>query len=815
MSQPPQPPDQSPDSAAAGGEDAQPFIITLPDDPASGNDWYLWAAVLALLALVAFWPAINGTFLWDDDQYVTQNRALSDPDGLKQIWSIPPGTIQYYPLTFTALWIEHHFWANNSLGYRVVNLLLHAGGAIILWRILRRLSIPAAWAAAAIWAVHPLQAESVCWISELKNVLSGILALSCALFYLEFVGLRDPEAKERIWNLTEDWQLYAISAGFFVLALLAKTVVCVVPVALLFILWWKRRNSKLAVLGLLPMLVIGAALAGVTSRLETDPNGPIGASGPEWQLSFVQRMFIAGRGFWFYIAKLALPIHQSFVYPRFIPAGGEGIAYLVAAALVVVVLAIGIKKFGAGPLTAVLCYGALLFPALGFFNVYPFRFSFVADHYQYLAGIPLIVLVVAILARILSPIWEKQAAADPAPGTGRSAAVAVLIAAVLLVLGITSWARATVFAEPGTLWQDVLQPGKNPDSWLAAYNLAKLRQSDAVHSFEDAASYLQTSDEVSSKQSADDALALLDESDRLIQKVLDNPTTPDDIRYRAEDQLAENDITRLRSPGSNSVTLMQHAAGELTSALAIHAAQNDPLPFYTLGIVNLNRAQDLQKRLAPSTERATVTVTTQSATTRPYSPDEQQIVDLDKQAQDNFLQAATIAVDQLKSNTVGPEALRVLPLAVFQRGNIDWTLAALSRAHNDVNSEKQYSKEAADDYNDAVNFNPTSVDVRYRLALALENLGDLPHAKEQLLYILTNLDDKYAPAYNEVGRVILELGPTSMEEFQAAVESIKTALTLDPNMIGAQRNLSLALKMLATSRPVTQPATAPASRPSP
>jgi tetratricopeptide (TPR) repeat protein len=815
MSQPPQPPDQSPDSAAAGGEDAQPFIITLPDDPASGNDWYLWAAVLALIALVAFWPAINGTFLWDDDQYVTQNRVLTDPDGLKQIWSIPPGTIQYYPLTFTALWIEHHFWANNSLGYRVVNLLLHAGSAIILWRILRRLSIPAAWAAAAIWAVHPLQAESVCWISELKNVLSGILALSCALFYLEFVGLRDPDAKGRVWNLTEDWQLYAISAGFFVLALLAKTVVSVVPVALLFILWWKRRNSKLAMLGLLPMLVIGAALAGVTSRLETDPNGPIGASGPEWQLSFLQRLFIAGRGFWFYIAKLVLPIHQSFVYPRFIPAAGEGMAYLLAAALVVVALAIGIKKFGAGPLTAVLCYGALLFPALGFFNVYPFRFSFVADHYQYLAGIPLIVLVVAIGARILAPIWHKQAAADPAPGTGRSATVAVLIGALLLVLGITSWVRATVFADLGTLWQDVLQPNKNPGSTLAAYNLAKIRHSDAVHGFDDAAAFLQSGDEASSKQSANDALGLVDQSDQLLSKVLDDPATPDDIRSLALDQYAENDITRLRSPQSDLVALMQHAAGELTAAFALGGAQRQPLLYYHMGLVNLNLAQDLQKHAAPSTEPAIVTVTTQSATTRPYSQDEEKFVDLYKQAQDNFLQAASIAVDQLKSNTVGPEALRVLPLAVFERGNIDWTLAALSRAHNDVNSENEYSKEAADDYSEAVNFNPTSVDVRYRLALALENLGDLPHAKEQLLYILANLDDKYAPAYNEIGRVILESRPNSMEEFRAAVESFKTALTLDPNMIGAQRNLSLALKMLASTRPVTQSATAPASQPSP
>ena len=171
--------------------------------------------MLALIALVAFWPAINGTFLWDDDQYVTHNQALLDASGLKEIWKIPPGTIQYYPLTFTAFWIEHHIWGNNALGYRVVNLLLHAGAAVVLWRILRRLKIPGAWAAAAIWAVHPLQAESVCWISECKNVLSGILGLASVLFYLEFAGLYDPASNRRTWNLNADWQTYAHQRGIF------------------------------------------------------------------------------------------------------------------------------------------------------------------------------------------------------------------------------------------------------------------------------------------------------------------------------------------------------------------------------------------------------------------------------------------------------------------------------------------------------------------------------------------------------------------------------------------------------------------------
>jgi tetratricopeptide (TPR) repeat protein len=810
MSQPAQPPDPPPDANPSASEEAQPFVITLPDDPASGRDWYLWAAVLALIALVAFWPAISGTFLWDDDQYVTQNRALLDAHGLQQIWKIPPGTIQYYPLTFTMLWIEHHFWENNSLGYRVVNLILHAGAAVILWRILRRLSAPAAWAAAAIWAVHPLQAESVCWISEGKNILSGILALASVLFYLEFVGMRDPDSNQRIWNLKEDWQTYAVSAGFFLLAMLSKTAVCIVPVALLIILWWKRRISLASILGLTPMLAIAAALAWETSRLETDPNGPVGASGPDWQLSFAQRLLIAGRDLWFYLGKLLAPIHQSFVYPRQLPNPSDGAQWVpvIAAVVLVAALALGIKKLGSGPLAAVLCYIAAIFPALGFFNVYPFRFSFVADHYQYLAGIPLIVAGVWIAARILSPLWNPGKNTAQQRVAGKSASIAVLISAVLVVFGTASWFRAAVFAEPATLWEDVLKPDKNPQSWLAASSLARIRSSEAKASFEDAARYLQAKDEDSSKASASDAIAQLDESDRLVQAVLDNPATPPEERYRAYDLSAQNDITRLRSPDSDSPKLLGHAGGQLNKALSFEAARIDPLPYYDLGLVDWNKAQAIPMRApghAPTGPK--------NATTRPYTPRERQVIDAYEMARDNFEQAIDLSLAGQDSPRIAPEARRVLPLAALQRGNVDWTLAGLAHGHNDVNLENRYGHDAEVDFLRAVQLNPTSVDARYHLALALENVGDLAGAKDNLITILRDLDHRFAPAYNEVGRVILESRPTDMAEFQAAVESFRAALDLDPTMTDAKRNLVLAMKMLSSTRPATQATTRPASMP--
>ncbi len=838
MSELPPQPDPSPDSAGGdpdspGGEEAvQPFVITLPDDPASGADWYLWAAVLALIALVAFWPAINGTFLWDDDQYVTQNRALHDASGLGQIWKIPPGTIQYYPLTFTALWIEHQFFGNtSSLGYRVVNLLLHAGSAILLWRILRRLAVPGAWVAAALWAVHPLQAESVCWISESKNVLSGILALASVLFYLEFAGIHEPSVGRRIWNLTADWQTYAISAGFFLLAMLAKTAVVGLPIVILTVLWWKRRLSGARILGTLPMLVVGIALSLLTSHLETDPHGQVGASGPGWDLSFVQRLLISGRDFWFYIGKLILPIHQSFIYPRVVPGTSDGLYWLMTAAAigVLLVLLLAAGTLGRGPFAAFFSYSVMIFPALGFFNVYPFRFSFVADHFQYLAGIPLVVLAVGIVARIVAPLWEK-AAASPAPGelSKKLAPVAVVVAMVIAVLGAASWIRADVFSEPTKLWEDVLQPGKNPQSWMAAYNLARSRQSDASANLDEAGRLLQGGDEDSSKDAAKEAKRLLDESDGLLKQVLDNPATPDDVRYKAYDQWAQNDVTRMRSPDSDASVLLPHAAEQLKLALKSPAAAGDPLPFYTLGIVYQLQAQDLQKQWQqastqpssqpssqPSTQAigsaAMVTVTTAPATTRPNTPQEQAFIEQYLKSRENFQKAAILAASSLDSPTVGPEAARVLPLAALQSGNIDWLLASVAHAHNDVNSETRYSQMAAVDYSEAVRHDPSNAETRYRLALALENLGDLDGAKQQLMIILRDLDHYNARAYNEIGRVILESRPTSMEEFRAAVESFKDALKLDPNLVGARKNLELAMRMLASTRPATRASTAPSA----
>lgn len=466
-------------SPKAGEAPAEPspvdtFVLSLPDEPASGKDWYLWAGVLALLVLVAFLPAATGQFIWDDDHHVGVIDTLDSVQGLAKIWMpLDNATPQYYPLTSTTFWIEHHFWGDNPLGYHLVNILLQAASAIVVWRLLRRLAVPGAWLAAAIWAVHPLQAETVCWISERKNLLSGLLFFSSIWFYLEFAGLTPAAAKAGTPGPSSGGSTvvlgnrvlaYAVSWLLFALALLAKTVACAMPAVMIVVLWWKRRKLGFKSLWpLAPFFIAGLAMSGITVYRETAQGGTVEARGADWGLTLLQRFLIAGRGFWFYIFKLIWPTNLTFSYPRVWPSvEALGMAdyelqwlYLLAAVALFAMLWLGRRQLGRAPLAAALYYGLTLFPALGFINVFPMKYSFVADHFQYLSGLALIVLAVSAANKFLT--------------IRRVGVVAAVGAVLVLSLSFASWSQARIYESPLTLWQDTL--AKNPSSWMAADNL--------------------------------------------------------------------------------------------------------------------------------------------------------------------------------------------------------------------------------------------------------------------------------------------------------------------------------------------------------
>lgn len=436
------------------------------------NYWLIVAGIY-LLSLVAFFPAMNGRFIWDDDYYVSNNAALKRGlDGLQWLWvgiypnpySYPVG-IQYYPMTHITFWLQTrgHNWREelNPIPFHVINALLHATAAWALWTILRKLKVPGAMLAAGLFLVHPVQVESVAWITERKNVLSGMFLFLSMLVYLKFAKLVDedvpvapkptnPRANKGVdFSLpTEPWKIYCLSLLLFILGILSKSVIGVMPVAIVLIVWWKRGTVRLKedVVPLIPFFVLALAMGIWTGWFERNV---IGAVGPEWDFSFADRLVIAGRAVWFYLSKLFVPVNQAFIYERWTIEAWQAV-YGVLAVVVLAALVLARRRIGRGPLVLALLFVLGLFPALGFVNFLPQRYSFVADHFQYHACAAVFIGVAWLVSR-----WLKSA---------ENAGLIILVPLMLL-----SMKQSTIYKDRVTLWTDTKE--KTPSSWMAWNNL--------------------------------------------------------------------------------------------------------------------------------------------------------------------------------------------------------------------------------------------------------------------------------------------------------------------------------------------------------
>jgi protein O-mannosyl-transferase len=417
----------------------------------AASDIRSYGALLAAFVLattLAYLPALQGGFIWDDDAYVTQNLALRSVDGLRGIWFQPGATPQYYPLVHTTFWLEYHLWGLQPFGFHLVNVLLHTGTAFLVWLVLRRLEVPGALFVAAVFALHPVHVESVAWITERKNVLSGLLYTASLLVYLRFAGIGTVPTSGRARD-------YRLALLLFAAALLSKTVVASLPAAILLIVWWKRgRLERRDLVPLVPFFVLGLALGLTTLYVEKHH---VGAKGMDWALSPLQRVLIAGRALWFYAQKLVWPSTLTFIYPRWTIDPRSALAYVPPVAALGVIAALWWRRaqLGRGPLVAVLFFAGTLVPALGFFDVYPMRYSFVADHFQYLASLGILTLLGAAAAR----------GATTLPRHVTTGAAVVTVA----LLGGSTFGQSRVYKDQETLWRDTL--AKNPGAWMAYHNL--------------------------------------------------------------------------------------------------------------------------------------------------------------------------------------------------------------------------------------------------------------------------------------------------------------------------------------------------------
>src|SRR5881394_4632866 len=361
---------------------------------------FIFALVLAAATIFAYRPAWNGGFLWDDDVYITNNELLTAPDGLRRIWFSLDSPSQYFPLVYTTFRVEHALWGLNPTGYHWINLVLHVANALLVWAVLARLRIPGAWLAGAIFALHPVQVESVAWITERKNVLMGFFFLLTLLGWIAFVNER---TRRR-------WIFYCLALIFYVLALSAKATACTLPAALFLIVWLENKPITMRrLIQIVPFVFLGIGMGLLAVWWERYHQGTNRAVFTF--LSPIERILVASRAVWFYLSKIFWPSNLTFIYPRWniSPADLLDYVWLLAGIAACVVIYFLRRYFQRSVEVAAAFFVATLSPVLGFIMLYTFRYTFVADHYQYLACIGPIALVSAGIAILADRLKQHRA----------------------------------------------------------------------------------------------------------------------------------------------------------------------------------------------------------------------------------------------------------------------------------------------------------------------------------------------------------------------------------------------------------------------
>lgn len=412
---------------------------------ASPAHFMLFVFFIMLLTFACYSPAMNGDFIWDDYSHFVENPHMKDLQGLKALWMSPEAF--YYPLTSTTFWIGRHLWGLNPFPYHVLNIFLHSANAILFWVLLKHLGIPGARFAAAIFALHPVHTESVAWITELKNVQSCLFYLVAMLAFFKFHV--HPSGKWFFW--------YAVALFSFALSLFSKTASVMYPVVVLILIWWRAEKAGR---DLWVWLIPFFALSGIAAAWTIwEQSAHSGATGPDWLLTWYERLAISGKAVSFYFAKLIWPHPLVFVYERWVLDAGRPEFYLGTISVLLALFTFYVARktqWGKSLFVAMACFVISLFPVLGFFNVYFMRFSFVADHFQYFASMFPIALIASI-------VWGNQ----------KWFVVRLIFSFLILaLLAALTWRRAHAYWNEATIWQDTVK--HNPRSWVAHDSLGNV-----------------------------------------------------------------------------------------------------------------------------------------------------------------------------------------------------------------------------------------------------------------------------------------------------------------------------------------------------
>jgi protein O-mannosyl-transferase len=680
----------------------------------------IWILPILIVAVAAiYYPVWHGGPLWDDDAHLTR-MDLRSVHGLWRIWFDVGATQQYYPVVHSVFWLMHRLWGDQTLPYHLTSIALHATSAFLLFLLLRRLGIPGALLAAAVFAVHPIQVESVAWMTELKNTLSGVLYFAAALAYLRFDRERRAGA-------------YIAALVCFLLALFTKTVTGTLPAALLVVFWWQRGRleGRRDVRPLLPFFLLALAAGVVTAWFE---RSLLNASGAEYAFTPLQRVVIAGRALWFYLGKLLWPSNLMFIYPRWTVIALSGQLVFPIAAFALLTAFWLIRRRTRAPLAAALLFVGTLFPALGFVNVYPFRYSLVADHFQYLAAAPVFAAIAAALAQ--------------AAGRWRSERVeGALICAICIPLAIVSREQSRQYAEATTLYATTL--ARNPDCWLCHNNLATPLLHGTEDEFQRAAAHIT------------EALRL----DPGSAEVRNNHGAALQRMGRLHEALAEHQEALRLNPrlldARYNVAVVYGALGQTEAAEreyreVLRERPDHPAARHNLGTVLLSTGR-IEQGVAELRRAA-------------------ELDPANAQAHDDVGLALQRAGHPDEAIVAHREAIRLAPSSPTPRYHLGSALLAAGRRD-----------EAVAEFKEVARASPDSAEGRQSLAYVLSQTSGDSAAIDDLVRAVES-NPKSAPLHDMLATVLLRSGKS-----EAAIGRYREAVRLEPQRLEWRYHLALAL----------------------
>jgi tetratricopeptide (TPR) repeat protein len=712
------------------------------------KDLALRSAVIVLATLFVYIPTMQADFIWDDNLLLTHFPLMHSDDALGVFWSPSAAMEQhvpdFYPLTWTTLWLEWRLWGNSATGYHVANVVMHALGAVLVWLALKRLAVPGAFLAGLIFAVHPVNVASVAWVIERKNTLSILFYLLTIIAYLKF----EDTSRQR-------W--YALSLVMFVAALLSKTSVVTTPAVLLLCVWWRRNRITWKDLArTAPFFLLAVACAYMTVQFQTanviqgeeirqaHENGP-------WRLA------LAGMAPWFYIYKALLPLHLLMIYPRWDINPYSAVSYLPGVAILACLAFLWFqrrKPWAKAILFALAYFLVTLFPVLGFFDMYYMTHSLVADHWQYVSIIAVIALTVAGAARLV----------DRTEALGRKAVVAAACV-VLAVLSVLTWNLGLVYKDQITLWEYNL--AINPNAWMGQYNLGTTYGERALASQD--------------KQEADRFLRLAAERLEIATRL--KPT------YSA----AFNNLglTQMHSQR------IEEAIANYRKAIEIDPSNPNPHAYANLGIALTRQGKDdeaigyFQRAMAIAPQF--VDPVFQMGMVLARQGRTEQAVD--------YL-SRTIAMQPMHYDAYLQRALGYLKLGRVRDAVLDlrraitirpdlvaayYQLGLLAQQANAMDDARRY-------YLQALLYEPNLLEARYRLGVVLAELGATQEAIATLK-MTVNAYPAHADAHAMLGGVLSKAG-----QIDQAVEHYRKALELKPAWPEVMRALA-ELLLFSQSQP--------------